>query len=379
MSDQFIQLQTILHFKSPIGFLSYYLYRWDVHYSDGTIVDSVFDVENLTDDPTKLAASLLLSNLTDNLKSAIKPLVELCECILQQHTIFQEPLNDIFKNLDYITRMNTLYATAAATLLLYGDRKNAIRILAYLFGATNIVWRDGTSDIVTPYGVLEDDIQIYTRSFLGMENLLNTALSLINQNQIQTENDAAEVEKFLTEFLYLDKQQIHEIKQVAKRKNIAFNMKNLINDSLTICLPKDNQGMLHSMIYNKLCTAGSNDSCSTLWLMAHGHKMPECECDSSSIDNNLQKNNIKRVQMNDSLDDIPNDSSYDIPKDSLDNELKQNPKLEQFDPKLKCIMCNEKHTILFKPCNHLCTCENHSNLNQCPICKETIELRIRVI
>ncbi len=49
---------------------------------------------------------------------------------------------------------------------------------------------------------------------------------------------------------------------------------------------------------------------------------------------------------------------------------------------LTCLIClREQRSILFTPCNHLCSCENcgiHELLTNCPICRSNIVTRMKV-
>lgn len=397
----FIPVDLVLRYKSAIGFMSYYMYRWDIEYPQGKIIDSVFDVEDLTKDPIKLVTSILLSDLLKNQRDRVQTLVTLCENILKKYNL--QP-----------TKQHDIYAIVAAVITLTSDAKNAIRLLAYLFGASRIQWSDKIIEgvIGEGKGVLEDGIHVYARPVNDMNALLSRAIEYVKPYVSQNAPVGDHLHEFLTKFLHMDKRMIKVVESAAKRSRVEFSMNNLIKGNLTLCLPKDNQGAMESIVHDRLCFADDQEGCSTLWLMARGYVVPECTCfdySKTSNHNESENSNWTRVSQANSnnSNNIPitepvplvftsppvikmDENKTALHESKSEPESKPEPIIKQDpeppvnedddDDSKVCVVCmSADRTILFMPCRHLCTCKTHSNLANCPICQGPIEMRIEIL
>lgn len=73
------------------------------------------------------------------------------------------------------------------------------------------------------------------------------------------------------------------------------------------------------------------------------------------------------TKLKDTFIERENESSEEESIDNTDKDVLID------DDTLCCICMDKKNSVLLRPCKHLCICEDHKDLKNCPICRTNIE------
>jgi len=100
--------------------------------------------------------------------------------------------------------------------------------------------------------------------------------------------------------------------------------------------------------------------------------------------NDRQTSNLQVSAADDIATSRPHLSSpsLGIPIDTNNTPSPSAPSFDNADEATECVIClANKKNVLFLPCRHMCTCQDCStdtNIDKCPMCRESIEDRIIV-